>query len=184
MEPKTSNPLTRFLDPKKIIDQLIIEKGSVAADFGCASGYFSLPFAEAIGEEGLLYALDVLPQALEKVESSAKENGLSNIKTKRVNLENDNGSGLGSDSCDWVIIKDMLFQNNNKDMIIKEALRVLKKDGKALIIEWNEAVSSVGPEKSLRIPRENLKEIVIKEGFNIEEEVDAGGFHYGFVARK
>ena len=86
------NEIGKFIDPDAIIAQLDIQVGSVAADFGCGPGYFSIPFAKAIGEDGKIYVLDVLPQVLETVIGKAKNSGLTNVIAKRVNLEKENGS--------------------------------------------------------------------------------------------
>lgn len=184
METAKGQGFPRFLDPEKIMHQLPIDKGSVIADFGCASGYFTIPFAKFTEENGMVYALDVLPQALETVESKSKVEGLSNVKTKRVNLENDNGSGLGEGSCDWVIMKDMLFQNKKRDKIIKESHRILKKDGRILVVEWDNHDFSIGPDKKIRIKEEDLIRTIEDQGFKIENKIEAGDFHYGVVAVK
>ena len=174
----------KFIDPEAIIKQLDINPGSIAADFGCGPGYFSLPFARAIGEDGHLYALDVLPQALESVKSKAKISGLVNISTERVNLEKEKGSHLTEESLDWVIMKDVLFQNQKKDILLAEAYRTLKKGGGILFVEWNEKDSGVGPEKSIRISPEKLKKMISEAGFEFKKSVDGGDYHYGFVATK
>lgn len=184
METQNISINAQFLNPENIIKQLDVMKGCAVADFGCASGYFSLPFAQVIGNEGSLIALDILPQALETVESRAKNMGLFNVQTKRVNLEKENGSGLESESLDWVIMKGVLFQNKDKAIILKEAHRVLKKEGKAIVVEWGDEDFSIGPHKSVRISREFLIELAKKQGFSVEKEVDAGKFHYAFVAVK
>ena len=146
----------KFIDPVKIVNAAGISPGNTVADFGCGSGYFSIPVAQAVGEEGVVYSLDILPQALEEVQSKAKILGLTNIITKRVNLENENGSGFGKEELDWVIMKDVLFQNKEKGDIVKEAYRVLKPGGKALIMEWNDSDSSVGPAKELRLSQKKM----------------------------
>ena len=174
----------KFLDPDAIIAQLDVQSGSVAADFGCGPGYFSIPFAKKIGEDGKIYSLDVLPQALETVVSKAKNSGIANIFTSRVNLEKENGSKIESDSIDWVVLKDMLFQNQKKDVIIKEAHRVLKEGGQILVVEWNQNASSVGPDFKLRIREGDLKKMFLNAGFSVEKNVSAGDFHYAFVAVK
>lgn len=178
------NPPIQFINPADIINQLGILRNSIVADFGCGSGYFSIPLAQFIGEEGKVYAMDVLTSALESVESKAKLSGLSNIITKRVNLEKEGGSKLDGENVDWVILKDMLFQNNKKDIILKEARRILKKDGKMLVIEWNEKAGAFGPGSDLKISREELKKLIISGGFKIEKEISAGDYHYGFIAAK
>lgn len=173
-----------FLDPKEIIKQIDIASGSTVADFGCGSGFFSLAFAEAVGEEGKVYSLDILPSALESVESKAKLQGLTNIIPQRANLEKEGGSKLPDDSNDWVIMKDMLFQNKMKEVILKEAYRVLKNGGKLLLVEWNDHKESIGPEKNIRVAEEDLKKMAEIQGFKLEKELKAGDFHYGAIFKK
>lgn len=174
----------KFVDPQLIVDKLEINLGMKVADFGCGAGFFSLPIAKKIGEEGKVYALDVLPAKLESVESQAKTLNLTNIIAQRVNLEALEGSKLESESVDWVIMKDILFQNKGKDKILKEARRVLKKGGQALIIEWNNEDTNIGPEKGLRIFKETLLELARKDGWIMDREIEVGNFHYGLILKK
>ena len=181
---ETQNSIGKFLDPNKIISQLDVTSGSVVVDFGCGPGYFSIPFARAVGEDGHVYALDVLPQALETVLSRAKNSSVANIETKRVNFEKERGTKLENDLADWVILKDVLFQNKKKDIVIAEVYRVLKDGGKVLVIEWNQKESSVGPAMEIRVPQSDTEKIFREQKFIIEKEIIAGDFHYGFVATK
>jgi ubiquinone/menaquinone biosynthesis C-methylase UbiE len=174
----------KFADPQLIVDQLEISPGMIVADFGCGAGFFSLPIAKKVGEEGKVYALDVLPDKLESVESQAKTLNLTNIITQRVNLEILGGSKLEAESVDWVIMKDMLFQNKGKDKILAEAKRILKKDGQALVIEWNKEDSSIGPEKELRIFKETLMDLAKQNGWKIDKEIEVGNFHYSLILKK
>ena len=176
--------LFHFVDPVAVVKQLKISKESVVADFGCGAGYFSIPLAEEVGKEGTIYSLDVLPQALESVESRAKVAGATSIITRRVNLEKNEGSKLDKNSIDWVIIKDILFQNSGKDTILKEAYRLLKPQGKAFIMEWNDKNFSVGPDAKLRVSRDVLLKLVGKHKFSVEREIDTGDFHYAMVVKK
>ncbi len=176
--------LVHFINPEKVIEELGVKKNFVVADFGCGSGYFSIPLARKVGKEGVVYSLDVLPEAMEAVISKAGLAKLRNIITRRVNLEKERGSGLKTGSVDVVVIKDVLFQNKNKEMILKEARRILKPDGKALVVEWDDRDFTIGPDKSLRVARKKLEELIRKERFKIERKIDVGSFHYAFVIVK
>ncbi|MEI8096563.1 MAG: methyltransferase domain-containing protein [Candidatus Moraniibacteriota bacterium] len=173
-----------FADPASIVNQLQVEPGSDVADFGCGSGFFSFEFAKRVGSEGRVYALDILPSALEAVASSAKSLGLTNVFPKRVNLEKINGSGIPPGNIDWIIIKDILFQNKDKNVILGEVARVLKPGGHALIMEWDPNESLVGPDKNLRIKPEQLKKLVEDVHLSVDRELSVGGFHYAFLIRK
>jgi ubiquinone/menaquinone biosynthesis C-methylase UbiE len=179
----TPSALT-FADPSAIVDQLDIELKSQVADFGCGSGFFSFEFAKRVGAEGVVYALDILPAALEAVASRAKILNLSNIITKRVNLEKENGSGMAPQSMDWVVIKDILFQNKDKKLILGEVSRVLKSGGHAILMEWNPKESLVGPDVALRITPEQLRLLVESAHLAVEKELSVGGFHYAFLVKK
>ncbi|KKQ45738.1 MAG: Methyltransferase type 11 [Candidatus Moranbacteria bacterium GW2011_GWC2_37_8] len=174
----------KFLDPDAIIAQIDVQSGSVVADFGCGPGYFTMPFAKIVGQGGKVYSLDVLPQALETVVGKSKNSGIINIETKRVNLEKENGSKLESETVDWVVMKDILFQNQKKDIIIAEAHRILKPGGAVIVIEWNQAESAIGPDSEIRIKPEDLKKMFESDKFIMEKDIEAGDFHYAFIARK
>lgn len=174
-----------FVNPDSVLQQIgEISPGVTVADFGCGSGYFSFAFAKLAGQEGKVIALDILPSALEAVASRAKTLGLSNVFTKRANLERENGSGLEAESIDWAVLKDMLFQNHDKEVILKEVYRVLRPQGKLLVMEWKEGDASVGPEEGLRLAPEALVEMAQNIGFQVYREVQAGDFHYAFVFEK
>lgn len=175
---------SQFINPPSIIDRLEIDLGNVISDFGCGGGYFSIPLAQRVGKEGLVYALDVFPQALEVVESRAKTLGLTNIVTRRVNLEKKKGSGLEEKSIDWVVLKDVLFQNKDKDIVIEEAYRVLKPGGRALVVEWSKEDLIIGPEEKLRISMKTMTDLTRRHKFSFEENVGAGDFHYAMVIVK
>jgi len=181
---KTKNEELKFLDPEEIIKQLEVAPGAQIADFGCGTGFFSIAMAKKTGSGGKVFCLDVLPQALESVAGRAEILGLNNIVTQRVNLEKANGSKLESGSLDWVVLKDILFQNKQKDVILKEVYRVLKPGGQVLIAEWDETFQGIGPELKIRIKKENLRKMIEAEKFAFNKEIEAGKFHYAVVFRK
>jgi ubiquinone/menaquinone biosynthesis C-methylase UbiE len=173
-----------FVEPRTVIRALSVEAGDTVADFGAGSGYFSFEFARAVGPEGTVYALDVLPSALEAITSQAKALGLANVVAQRCNLERESGSGLGGGSVDWVIAKDVLLQNQDKGVIMREVARILKPAGRALIVEWDPEESIVGPERELRIKPDEMKRIIEEAGLAVAGEPSVGGFHYAFLVEK
>ena len=174
----------KFIDPRAVIDSLEIVAGMSIGDFGCGTGYFAFPLAEKVGQAGIVYALDILKDKLEAIESEAKVLNLNNIIIKRANLEMVGGSKLEENNLDWVFLVNMLFQNKSKEIVIKEAKRVLKTGGKILIIEWGEKDSSFGPNGNLRISKEEISKLAVSCGLSVTKELAISDFHFGLILEK
>jgi ubiquinone/menaquinone biosynthesis C-methylase UbiE len=176
--------LIKFLNPKAIIGQLEILPGMTVAHFGCGTGYFTFAVAEKMGEMGRVYAFDILEEKIEAVNSRAKLEGFNNIYATRANLEEKEGSGLEEESVDWVVIVNMLYQNNDKSRIIGEAKRILKKGGHVLLIDWKATGGPLGPDIGSRVSREDLIKIIKKNELGILKEMEISNFHFGMILVK
>jgi len=172
-----------FINIEKIVGQLDVKPNMEIADFGAGHGFFSIAFAKKVGSSGQVFAIDVLPSALEAIRSRAKLEGFFNIKLIRGDLEKIKGSMLPDESCDMVFIANMLFQVPDKPELINEAYRVLKKEGELAIIEWKPYIA-LGPQKERRLSDEELKQLVASKGFSELKPIDAGSHHYGFIFKK
>jgi len=170
-----------FLNPQDIINQLDLKKDMIAADFGSGSGGWVIPLAKKL-EEGKVFAIEILEEPLSALKSRAKLEGVSNIQTVQADLESENGSKLADQTCDLVLLTNFLFQIKEKDKVINEAKRILKKGRKMLIIDWKEK-SSLGP-KNGRISSEKIKEIAKKLNLKLKKEFQAGIFHYALLFTK
>jgi len=178
-------PSMSFVDPKEVIRSLPEKPKGTVADFGCGAGYFSVEFSKAVGNDGRVIAIDVLPAALEAIESRIKTEGLRNVATKRANLERVNGSGLAPASVDWVVAKDILFQNAKKDVVIGEIARVLRSGGHAVIMEWSpSAGGGIGPDVKLRVSPDELRNLLRSAGLSDIRDLPVGAFHYAFFVTK
>lgn len=170
--------------PEDIVASFGIEEGIKIADFGSGAGYFTILLAEAVGESGLVTAVDIMETALDSVRAKAKTAGVKNVNTVRSNLEVIGSSGLSDNSQDMVLLANILFQSQQKEDIIKEAKRVLKPDGRLVVIDWKKEAGGAGPPDHLRIDRETIRQTVSKLGFDFESDIDAGIFHFGMILRK
>jgi ubiquinone/menaquinone biosynthesis C-methylase UbiE len=114
------------LKPRKnIIEEVGIKQGFKVLDFGCGPGGYVLPVSEIIGETGKLYALDVLPVAIDMVKNLVKKNNLKNVETILSNCN----TGLANDSIDVVLLYDTFHDLDNQNAVLQELHRVLKPNG-------------------------------------------------------
>jgi len=170
-----------FLNPEKILDQLNLKADMLVAEFGCGPGNFVISLAKRL-DEGLVYGLDIQEAPLSSLKSRALLENITNVQLIRCDLESQKGSTLSNSSLDLILIPNVFFQSEDKDAIMVEAKRVLKDDGKLVIIEWLPQATQ-GPIEG-RISAKEMEELAEKAGFKLEKEIDAGEYHYGLVFKK
>ena len=170
-----------FLEPRKVLDELELKEDMIAAEFGCGSGTFTILLAKRL-KEGKVYGLDVQEEPLSALRGRARAEGISNIETIRCNLEEEGGSTLPDDFLDLVLLPNVLFQAEDKKAMLEEAVRVLKKGGEMLVIDWKKD-SSFGPKEG-KISQKEVKEIGRELGLKLKKEFEAGSFHYGLLFEK
>jgi ubiquinone/menaquinone biosynthesis C-methylase UbiE len=167
-----------FLNPKKILEKLNLRKDLVAADFGCGSGGWVIPLTKIL-ENGKIYAVDILEEPLSALNSKIKSQKIFNVEIVKGDVEK--GTRLLRESCDLVLMTNLLFECENKKKVLEEGKRVLKKGGKLLIVDWKKE-SKIGPEE--KVSPEEVKKMAEDLGFKLEEEFEAGPHHWALVFSK
>lgn len=170
-----------MLSPDKILDELELKKNMTAAEFGCGSGGFTIPLAKRL-EDGLVYGIDVQEAPLSALRGRAAFEKINNIRVIRSDLEKPRGSTLSESSLDLVLVPNVLFQVEDKNAVLSEAKRVLKKGGRLLVVDWSPGASQ-GPEEG-RVSADTVKKIADEVGLKLEKEFKAGIYHYGLVFEK
>ena len=90
---KTSDPYTgdlsifetpgreNRLQINRVMDILGIAQGKTVADIGAGSGWFSVRAAKRVGRAGMVYAVDINPEAIRYIDERAQKEQLRNVKT-------------------------------------------------------------------------------------------------------
>jgi ubiquinone/menaquinone biosynthesis C-methylase UbiE len=163
---KASDPRNK---PDQILEALELRQGQNVADIGAGGGYFCLRFAEAVGREGKVYAVDTNQGFLEFIKNSAKEKGLNNVKTILV-VED---LALPERGLDLVFMRNVCHHLTNRVEYFKKLRRFLKQEGRVAIVEYKRA-------KPLTfrgifghyVPRETIIEEMKKAGYRVKQEFD------------
>jgi SAM-dependent methyltransferase len=105
-----------------------VRRGHVVLDYGCGPGIFTIASARIVGEQGRVYAVEVRPQPLERVREKAEKEELTTIET--ILLDSSRvAMGLGDESADVILLYDVLQEVDDKQGLLREMYRVLKRDG-------------------------------------------------------
>lgn len=169
-----------FLNPEGLLKDIgILEPGMKVGDFGCGAGYFSVALAKNIGDEGRVYAVDILESALETVKRRALQAGITNIDYIRANLEDVGSTGIPNGALQLVLLATILFQADKKEHILQESKRVLQKSGFLVIIDWDPQ-APIGP-GSYKVPKQDVIAMAQQTGFILEREFSVDSYHYGLL---
>jgi len=167
-----------FLNPIEILKHLDLEKNMVAADFGCGSGGWVIPLAKKL-EEGKVFAIDILDESLSALRAKIKLEKIFNIEVLKSDVEKT--SKLLSNSCDLVLMTNLLFEVADIKKVLEEGKRVLKKGGKILVVDWL-VDAPLGPKE--KISAEEVKKNAKEFDLELEKEFEAGLYHWGLIFQK
>ncbi|MFA5168884.1 MAG: class I SAM-dependent methyltransferase [Candidatus Omnitrophota bacterium] len=168
-----------FFDPHRVIMTLGINgQTRDVVEFGCGYGTFTLAAAKII--RGQIYALDIEPEMIRITDQEAKKQGIHNVRVLLRDFMAE-GSGLPDARVDYVMLFNILHLEDPL-VLLKEAKRVLKPDGKLGIIHWNYDPSTPrGPSIDIRPKPEDCIRWAESAGFVSPELYDLKPYHYGIV---
>lgn len=170
-----------FTNPEQNILHLGLTEGMRVADFGAGTGFYSKAVSARVGYTGKVYAIEVQKDLVKKLEGDIKNWGISNIECIWGDIEKRGGTKISDHSMDVVIMSNILFQVDDKLGLIDEAKRVLKKGGKALLIDWSDSFGGMGPTSESVVTERMVKELFEKRGFKFTESISASAHHYGII---
>ncbi|MDO8592191.1 MAG: methyltransferase domain-containing protein [bacterium] len=174
-----------LIDAALILSKAQVQEKNKIADLGCgSSGHFVFPAAKMVGSKGVVYAVDILRTVLETINMRARAENLSNIKTVWSNLEIFGAAKIASGSLDVVLLVNTLYQSHKRPEILREAIRLLKKNGRLAIVEWKNIAAPFGPPAEEKVKKELVDNAAKKLGLRPEEEFAAGQYHYGLIYSK
>ena len=173
-----------FSDPVKNIEQCRIQPGQEIADLGAGSGFYTLAAAKALASTGRVYAIDAQKELLSKIKNEANKQGLYNVEVIWGDIEKVGGAKLRDSSIDLALLCNVLFQLENKENIVNEIKRILKPNGKLLVVDWFDSTGGVGPKSSSIIKKPEAIKKFEKGGFHLDKDISAGSNHYGLIFKK
>lgn len=173
-----------FLNPSKVLQACHLHEGMRVADFGTGSGFFTRAAARMVGEGGVVWAVDIHRELLPRVKNLSLGEGLQNVEVIHGDVEKVGGTRLPEEQFDFVIIGNLLFSSEHKEALAKEAARVLKYGGRALVIDWSSSFGGLGPHPEHVILAPHARKLFEDAGFAYVDDVPAGAYHWGFLVRK
>jgi demethylmenaquinone methyltransferase/2-methoxy-6-polyprenyl-1,4-benzoquinol methylase len=135
-------------DPVKTLRGADIRPGQTVLEVGCGTGFFTIPAARGIGDQGCLVAMDVLSDYVERVSKKVAAADLKNVRVlKRDALD----TGLDTESIDTALLFGVIpFPALPLNRLLPEMHRILKPEGTLAVWLFPPVVHSWVPKSILR----------------------------------
>jgi ubiquinone/menaquinone biosynthesis C-methylase UbiE len=140
--------------PDQIMDALGIAEGSVVADLGAGSGWFTIRLARRVRPNGKVYAEDIQPQMIEVIRRRVQRENLQG--TVQVTPGTADDPKLPADALDAVLIVDAYHEMEQPVTLLRNVARALKRNGKVGIVNFTKEGAGPGPPMEERVDAERV----------------------------
>ncbi len=116
-----------LMDPLKTLQIADVQPAQTILEVGCGTGFFTIPAAQMIGDQGCLVAMDASSGFLEEVAKKVQKANLNNVRIVQRDVLD---TGLETASIDKVLLFGVIpFPLLPLDRLLPEMHRVIKPDG-------------------------------------------------------
>jgi len=127
-----STSLRRLIQkPEKILDGLVTP-GQTAADIGCGPGFFTVPLAKMVGENGTVIAADLQAEMLDRVRAKAARLNITN--TIKYHICEPQQIGI-TENLDFILAFYMVHEVPSPDAFFRESRSMVNSAGRLLYVE-------------------------------------------------
>ncbi|MFA6466664.1 MAG: methyltransferase domain-containing protein [Patescibacteria group bacterium] len=173
---------SELLNANQILSQILgLKTGQRVADLGAGGGLFTLQAARLVGNQGEVYAVDIMKTILSDIESKSRMANLYNIKTVWSNIEILGATKIPEATLDFVFLVNILFQSKSVDSMLSEAARLMKNGAKMLVIDWSDSNTKVGPHNDRRLDPNSIISQAQAMNLILEQQFIAGQYHFGLI---
>jgi predicted methyltransferase len=155
----------------EILQALRLEPGQLIADVGAGTGFFSLMMAQAVGQDGRVYVIDIAKNFVDATVRRAEQQGLQQV----IGVVNDQQSiKLPPGSVDLVFISDTYHHFEYPISTLGSIHQALKPDGELVVIDFKRIPGQSHPWvlDHVRAGEQQVRREIEAAGFTLIERLD------------
>jgi ubiquinone/menaquinone biosynthesis C-methylase UbiE len=168
-----------LINPDILVDILPVKPGSVVLDLACGKGIYSIFLSEIVGENGLVYAVDLWKEGLLLLEEQIEKQNITNIlpllddATQQIEIDD-----YSVDVCLMATVLHDFEEISKAGAVLKEIKTILKPNGCLAVIEFKKMDGPPGPPVQIRLSEDEVEKVVTGYGFKKDKTVDLGDYNY------
>lgn len=164
-----------LLRPDKLLRELGLMPGDTLADIGCGPGFFTIPAAEIVGKEGRVLAADIQGDMLAALRSRVQEHELTNVRMVKTS---ETEIPLQEGCADMALVAFTLHEVDQRAKFLHRVRRLLKPEGRIVVLEWEKRDEEMGPPQSVRLAPEDAVKDAEAAGLQLDERRELNEHHY------
>ena len=138
-----------------------IQPNDTLADIGAGSGYHVFKMS-TMAHTGLIYAVDIQPEMLDKMQSRKEARNINNVE---LILGTETSANLPENSVDKILLVDVYHEFNHPYEMMQSIKKALRPNGKIFLIEYRG--------EDFRVPIKEVHKMTQKQAV---KELKAAGF--------
>ena len=119
--------------PNRLVELLNLKPGDVVADIGVGTGYIARRIAPKIGDEGIVYGVDIQQEMLDLLAEQMTAAGITNVKGVLGTITDPR---LPENSVDLAIMVDVYHEFSHPYEMMQNLCRALKPGGRVVFVEY------------------------------------------------
>jgi SAM-dependent methyltransferase len=155
--------------PDDALDALNIKPGVVVADVGAGVGYITTRLAKRVGPTGKVYATDIQPEMLSRLQERLNNEHITNVEPV---LSSQADPKLPAGKIDLILMVDVYHELTQPQRMLRKMREALKPDGRLVLIEYRKE------DPTIPIRPEHKMSVV-----EVKTEVEAEGYRLADVLR-
>jgi ubiquinone/menaquinone biosynthesis C-methylase UbiE len=166
-------------NPSAFINRFDIHPGVSVLDLGSGPGFWTFPFAEKVGAQGAVWALDVSREMLDELARRNPPRQVHLLQSELPKID------LPDASFDLIWTAFVFHEVTPPQKLAEEIFRVVKAEGAAAVLDWRpDAVGESGPPRHHRLSVEQVSGYLRQAGFQSVEKTWQDDDAYLIEARR
>lgn len=151
------------LQVQRVMDILGIKEGGHVADIGAGSGWFTVRAAKRVGSTGIVYAVDINPEAIAYINRRIQQDRIGNVHAI---LSKEDDPTLPKNSIDSVLLLKTYHEVAHPVLLLKNLRSSLRSGARIGVIDRNGKGDDHG------ISREMVIQEAAQAGYQLQEQYD------------
>lgn len=156
-------------DCSTLLKVLDAQPGQVVCDFGCGNGFYTMPLAGSVGEQGRVLAVDIQPEMLTLLRERSKEANVKNIELIHCTPVD---PGLPAGELDLVILVDVYHELSYPEQVLEGIRDSLKPDGAMVLVEFRKEDRDVPIKVEHKMSKRQIMKELEPNGFKLVKQFD------------